>query len=186
DLLGEIDSELVEDRVYALTPKGEVVDLPVGATPLDFAYHVDTEVGHRCRGAKVGGRIVPLDYRLRSGDRVEILTAKTGEPGRAATGWTMPTASSPVGVTGRRCAAGSTSSTARSTCRPGASCSTGSSSASACSRRTWRGPCASSTPKRPRTCRCRWRWATSARTRSYGCWPSTNADRKSTRLNSSH
>ncbi len=82
DLLGEIDSELVEDRVYALTPKGEVVDLPVGATPLDFAYHVHTEVGHRCRGAKVGGRIVPLDYRLRSGDRVEILTAKTGEPRR--------------------------------------------------------------------------------------------------------
>ena len=82
DLLGEIDSELVEDRVYALTPKGEVVDLPAGATPLDFAYHVHTEVGHRCRGAKVGGRIVPLDYRLRSGDRVEIMTAKTGEPRR--------------------------------------------------------------------------------------------------------
>src|SRR5690606_35069690 len=82
DLLGEIDSELVEDRVYALTPKGEVVDLPAGATPLDFAYHVHTEVGHRCRGAKVDGRIVPLDHRLRSGDRVEIMTAKTGEPRR--------------------------------------------------------------------------------------------------------
>jgi GTP pyrophosphokinase len=82
DLLGEIDSELVEDRVYALTPKGEVVDLPAGATSLDFAYHVHTEVGHRCRGAKVGGRIVPLDHRLRSGDRVEIMTAKTGEPRR--------------------------------------------------------------------------------------------------------
>ncbi|HEY0309989.1 MAG TPA: bifunctional (p)ppGpp synthetase/guanosine-3',5'-bis(diphosphate) 3'-pyrophosphohydrolase [Luteimonas sp.] len=82
DLLGELDSELVEDRVYALTPKGEVVDLPVGATPLDFAYHVHTEVGHRCRGAKVNGRIVPLDHVLRSGDRVEIMTAKTGEPRR--------------------------------------------------------------------------------------------------------
>src|SRR5690606_14639322 len=81
-LLGELDSELVEDRIYALTPKGEVVDLPRGATPLDFAYHVHTEVGHRCRGAKVDGRIVPLDYRLESGDRVEILTAKTGEPRR--------------------------------------------------------------------------------------------------------
>nr|WP_233511745.1 bifunctional (p)ppGpp synthetase/guanosine-3',5'-bis(diphosphate) 3'-pyrophosphohydrolase [Luteimonas weifangensis] len=81
-LLGEIDSELVEDRVYALTPKGEVVDLPLGATPLDFAYHVHTEVGHRCRGAKVDGRIVPLDYKLRSGDRVEILTARSGEPRR--------------------------------------------------------------------------------------------------------
>jgi GTP pyrophosphokinase len=81
-LFGELDSELVEDRVYVLTPKGEVVDLPLGATPLDFAYHVHTEVGHRCRGAKVDGRIVPLDHRLRSGDRVEILTAKTGEPRR--------------------------------------------------------------------------------------------------------
>jgi GTP pyrophosphokinase len=81
-LLGEIDSELVEDRIYVLTPKGEVVDLPRGATPLDFAYHVHTEVGHRCRGAKVDGRIVPLDHRLDSGDRVEIMTARTGEPRR--------------------------------------------------------------------------------------------------------
>ena len=81
-LLGEIDSELVEDRVYVLTPKGEVVDLPLGATPLDFAYHVHTEVGHRCRGAKIDGRIVPLDHKLHSGDRVEIMVAKTGEPRR--------------------------------------------------------------------------------------------------------
>ena len=78
----ELDAELVEDRVYALTPQGEVIDLPKGATPLDFAYHVHTEVGHRCRGAKVDGRIVPLDHVLHSGDRVEILTAKTGEPRR--------------------------------------------------------------------------------------------------------
>ena len=81
-LAGEFDTELVEDRVYVLTPKGEVIDLPVGATPLDFAYHVHTEVGHRCRGAKVDGRIVPLDHKLHSGDRVEIMTAKTGEPRR--------------------------------------------------------------------------------------------------------
>lgn len=81
-LAGELDSELVEERVYALTPKGEVVDLPAGATPLDFAYHVHTEVGHRCRGAKVDGRIVPLDHTLRSGDRVEILTGKVSEPRR--------------------------------------------------------------------------------------------------------
>ena len=81
-LLGEIDSELVEDRIYVLTPKGEVVDLPHGATPLDFAYHVHTEVGHRCRGAKVDGRIVPLDHKLHSGDRVEIMVAKAGEPRR--------------------------------------------------------------------------------------------------------
>jgi GTP pyrophosphokinase len=81
-LANELDSELVEDRVYVLTPKGEVVDLPAGATPLDFAYHVHTEVGHRCRGAKVDGRIVPLDHKLRSGDRVEILTGKVSEPRR--------------------------------------------------------------------------------------------------------
>ena len=81
-LAGGLEIELVEDRVYVLTPKGEVIDLPAGATPLDFAYHVHTEVGHRCRGAKVGGRIVPLDHVLHSGDRVEIMTAKTGEPRR--------------------------------------------------------------------------------------------------------
>ncbi len=82
ELAGGLDTELVEDRVYVLTPRGEVVDLPRGATPLDFAYHVHTDVGHRCRGAKVDGRIVPLDHRLRSGDRVEILTGKVSEPRR--------------------------------------------------------------------------------------------------------
>ena len=81
-LAGGFDTELVEDRIYVLTPAGEVVDLPRGSTPLDFAYHVHTMVGHRCRGAKVDGRIVPLDHRLRSGDRVEILTAKEPEPRR--------------------------------------------------------------------------------------------------------
>src|SRR5690606_8331451 len=81
-LAGAFDTELVEDRIYALTPKGEVIDLPRGATPLDFAYRVHTEVGHRCRGAKVDGRIVPLDHVLRSGDRVEILTGKVAEPRR--------------------------------------------------------------------------------------------------------
>ena len=80
--LDGIDSELVEERVYALTPKGEVVDLQHGSTVLDFAYQVHTEVGHRCRGAKVDGRIVPLNHQLHSGDRVEILTAKTSEPRR--------------------------------------------------------------------------------------------------------
>ena len=81
-LAGAFDTELVEDRIYALTPKGEVVDLPRGSTPLDFAYRVHTEVGHRCRGAKVDGRIVPLDYVLRTGDRVEIMTGKVSEPRR--------------------------------------------------------------------------------------------------------
>ncbi|MDG2525862.1 bifunctional (p)ppGpp synthetase/guanosine-3',5'-bis(diphosphate) 3'-pyrophosphohydrolase [Stenotrophomonas sp. HITSZ_GD] len=87
ELAGALDAELVEDRVYALTPKGEVIDLPQGATPLDFAYHVHTMVGHRCRGAKVNGRIVPLTYKLRSGDRVEVLTAKEADPRRD---WLLP------------------------------------------------------------------------------------------------
>lgn len=87
ELAGALDAELVEDRVYALTPKGEVIDLPQGATPLDFAYHVHTMVGHRCRGAKVNNRIVPLAYRLRSGDRVEIMTGKEADPRRD---WLLP------------------------------------------------------------------------------------------------
>ncbi|SBV40358.1 RelA/SpoT family protein [Xanthomonas graminis] len=86
-LAGALDAELVEDRVYALTPMGEVIDLPQGATPLDFAYHVHTMVGHRCRGAKVNNRIVPLTHKLRSGDRVEILTGKEAEPRRD---WLLP------------------------------------------------------------------------------------------------
>ncbi len=86
-LAGALDTELVEDRIYTLTPRGEVIDLPRGATPLDFAYHVHTMVGHRCRGAKVNGRIVPLGHTLQSGDRVEILTAKTPEPRRD---WLVP------------------------------------------------------------------------------------------------
>ena len=81
-LMAGFSTELVEDRVYVLTPRGEVVDLPRDGTVLDFAYAVHTEVGHRCRGAKVNGRIVPLDHRPATGDRIEILTAKTGEPRR--------------------------------------------------------------------------------------------------------
>lgn len=87
ELAGALDAELTEDRVYALSPKDEVLDLPQGATPLDFAYQVHTMVGHRCRGAKVNGRIVPLTYRLRSGDRVEILTGKEADPRRD---WLIP------------------------------------------------------------------------------------------------
>ena len=82
ELAAELQTELLEDRVYVLTPRGEVVDLPHGATVLDFAYHVHTEVGHRCRGAKVNGRIVPLTHQPHSGDRVEILTTKVPEPRR--------------------------------------------------------------------------------------------------------
>ena len=82
-----IDSELIEDRVYALTPKGEVIDLPQGGTVLDFAYAVHSMVGHRCRGAKVDGRIVPLTQVLKTGQRVEILTGKEAAPRRD---WLQP------------------------------------------------------------------------------------------------
>lgn len=74
--------EVAQDRVYVFTPDGDVVNLAQGATPLDFAYHVHTEVGHRCRGAKVNGAIVPLTYTLSTGERVEILTSKDGVPKR--------------------------------------------------------------------------------------------------------
>ncbi|MFC4727803.1 RelA/SpoT family protein [Coralloluteibacterium thermophilus] len=81
-LMAGLSAELVEDRVYLLTPRGEVIDLPRGGTVLDFAYHVHTEVGHRCVGAKVNGRIVPLDFAPATGDQVEILTGKTAAPRR--------------------------------------------------------------------------------------------------------
>jgi GTP pyrophosphokinase len=77
-----LSAELFEDRVFVFTPHGKVIDLPSGATPLDFAYQVHTEVGHRCRGAKVDGRIVPLSYQLQSGEQIEILTAREGSPSR--------------------------------------------------------------------------------------------------------
>src|SRR5690606_31354619 len=70
------------ERVYVFTPDGHVVDLEAGATPVDFAYHIHTEVGHRCRGAKVNGHIVPLHYRLKTGEQVEILTTRDGGPSR--------------------------------------------------------------------------------------------------------
>src|SRR5206468_299380 len=72
----------LDDTVYVLTPQGKVVDLPAGATPLDFAYALHTDLGHRCRGAKVDGRIVTLDTPLASGQRVEIVVATSGGPSR--------------------------------------------------------------------------------------------------------
>jgi GTP pyrophosphokinase len=77
-----VKSDVFPERVYVFTPKGDIFDLPQGATPVDLAYHIHTEIGHRCRGAKVNGRLVPLDYTLRTGDQVEILTAKKGGPSR--------------------------------------------------------------------------------------------------------
>jgi GTP pyrophosphokinase len=81
-LLAGFKTDILEDRAYLLTPQGQVMDLPRGATVLDFAYHVHTDVGHRCRGAKVNDRIVPLSFQPASGDRVEILTGKISEPRR--------------------------------------------------------------------------------------------------------
>jgi GTP pyrophosphokinase len=82
DLLDQIRGDVFEDRVYAISPKGDVVEMPAGATPLDFAYHVHTQVGHRCRGAKINGRIVPLTYQVHNGDRIEIITGKNPQPSR--------------------------------------------------------------------------------------------------------
>lgn len=75
-------SDVFEDRVYVFTPQGDIIDLSSGSTPIDFAYHVHTDVGHRCRGAKVNGKLVSLDYILKTGEKVEILTAKRGGPSR--------------------------------------------------------------------------------------------------------
>jgi RelA/SpoT family (p)ppGpp synthetase len=75
-----VQDQISPDRIYAITPKGKIIDLPEGATPIDFAYYIHTEIGHRCRGAKVNGKLVSLDYKLKNGDRVEITTANRGGP----------------------------------------------------------------------------------------------------------
>lgn len=77
-----ITTEFLEDRVYVFTPDGDVLDMQQGVTPLDFAYHVHSDLGHRCRGAKINGHIVPLTYQLKTGDRVEVLTGKESKPSR--------------------------------------------------------------------------------------------------------
>lgn len=82
DLVDEVRSQVFDDRVYVFTPKGEVIDLPAGATPLDFAYYIHSQVGHRCIGAKVANHIVPFTYHLKTGDQVEILTQKEPNPSR--------------------------------------------------------------------------------------------------------
>jgi len=75
-------TDVFQDRVYVFTPLGDIIDLSAGSTPIDFAYHVHTDIGHRCRGARVNGKLVPLYQDLQTGDQVEILTAKRGGPSR--------------------------------------------------------------------------------------------------------
>lgn len=81
-------SDVFQDQVQVLTPRGDILELPAGSTPIDFAYHVHPDIGHRCRGARINGRLVPLHLQLKTGDQVEILTAKRGGPSRD---WLNPT-----------------------------------------------------------------------------------------------
>jgi guanosine-3',5'-bis(diphosphate) 3'-pyrophosphohydrolase len=82
EFVDSMKTDVFKDRVYVFTPHGDIIDLPAGSTPIDFAYHVHTTVGDRCRGAKVNGKLIPLDYTLKTGEQVEILTAKQGGPSR--------------------------------------------------------------------------------------------------------
>jgi GTP pyrophosphokinase len=87
--IDQTKKHLFDDTIYVLTPQGRVIDLPAGSTPIDFAYHVHTDLGHRCRGAKVDGQMVPLNYKLSNAQRVEIMSAKQGGPSRD---WLSPQA----------------------------------------------------------------------------------------------
>jgi len=82
EFVESMQSDVFQDRVYVFTPRGDIIDMPAGSTPIDFAYHVHTDIGHRCRGARVNGKLVPLYHELKTGDQVEILTAKRGGPSR--------------------------------------------------------------------------------------------------------
>ena len=123
-----IKLDIFQDQVFVFTPKGDIKDLPAGATPLDFAYRIHTDVGHRTIGAKVNNRLVPLDYRLKNGDIVEIVTTK-GEHGPSRDWLNVVRTATPA----RRSANGSSARTATRTSSTAASRSSGSSAA-------WRGP----------------------------------------------
>ena len=82
EILDELRSQVFEDRIYVFTPSGDVIDLPMGSTPLDFAYYIHSNVGHCCIGAKVFGKIVPFTHKLQTGDQVEVLTSKQANPSR--------------------------------------------------------------------------------------------------------
>jgi GTP pyrophosphokinase len=77
-----LKADVLQDLVYVFTPKGDIIELSIGSTPIDYAYHIHTDIGHRCRGSKVNGKLVPLDYVLKTGDQVEILTTRQGGPSR--------------------------------------------------------------------------------------------------------
>jgi len=82
EFVESMQTDVFQDRVYIFTPRGDAIDLPAGSTPIDFAYHVHTDIGHCCRGARINGKLVPLYQELKTGDQVEILTAKRGAPSR--------------------------------------------------------------------------------------------------------
>ena len=82
EFMNSMKTDVFKDRVFVFTPQGDVVDMPANATPIDFAYSIHTELGHRCRGANVNGRLVPLDYKLQNGDQVSVIAAKRGGPSR--------------------------------------------------------------------------------------------------------
>ncbi|NLZ93031.1 MAG: bifunctional (p)ppGpp synthetase/guanosine-3',5'-bis(diphosphate) 3'-pyrophosphohydrolase [Firmicutes bacterium] len=82
EFMENVKIDLFADEVFVFTPKGDVIDLPAGSIPLDFAYKIHTDIGHRCIGARINGRLVPLDYKLKTGDIVEIMTSKQGSPSR--------------------------------------------------------------------------------------------------------
>lgn len=82
EFVNAVKTDVIEEKIYVFTPKGDILELPLGSTPIDFAYHVHTEVGNKCRGAKVNGVLVGLDHQLHNGDKIEILTAKRGGPSR--------------------------------------------------------------------------------------------------------
>ena len=87
DFIERFRAEVFEERIYVFTPQGDIMELPIGATPLDFAYHIHTDLGHRCRGARVNGRMVPLTHKLAHGDQVEVITQRNSTPSRD---WLMP------------------------------------------------------------------------------------------------
>jgi len=82
EFVESMKTDVFQDRVYVFTPRGDIIDLPGGSTPIDFAYHIHTDIGHHCRGARVNGKLTSLEYELKTGDQVEILTVKRGGPSR--------------------------------------------------------------------------------------------------------